>query len=104
MKAIARSLVVILVALIAVPALAVSVTIDDSRSATGHDGVDHGRHPALRFGARTMTRLTSPGYMNWAANDYIDPAIRSGAGHSRRRDLPGAIRPRLRHDDVRRLG
>ena len=46
MKAIARSLVVILVALIAVPASGGVGHDHDSRSATGHDGVDHGRHAA----------------------------------------------------------
>ena len=66
MKSIARSLVVILVALIAVPALAVSVTITDSRSATGHDGVDHGRHPASAVDPTGSTRLSSPNYMDLA--------------------------------------
>ena len=73
MKAIARSLVVIFVALIAVPALAVIVHDHDRRSATGHDGVDHGWDSAsLSTPPDDPTGFIAP-YMGQAVNNFIVP-------------------------------
>ncbi len=71
MKAIARSLVVILVALIAVPALVVSVAITSAvqllaTTALIMGGTQHSLGP-------DDDPAYIPGYLNWATNDFIVP-------------------------------
>jgi PE-PPE domain len=77
MKAIARSLVVILVALIAVPALAISVTITTAVQLLAMTALIMGgtQHP-LSTPPDDPTGFIAP-YMNQAVNNYIVPA---GAG------------------------
>jgi hypothetical protein len=72
MKSIARSLVIMLVALIAVPALVVSVTITAAvqllaTTALIMGGTQHS------LGADDDQGYI-PGYLNWAANGFIEPA------------------------------
>ena len=105
MKAIARSLVVILIALIAVPALAVSVTLTTAVQLLATTALIMGgtQHP--------LSLPTDPndfvtGYMDQAINNYIDPdgsPVPPNPTEYNRvcRHLPGRILPRVRHDDFR---
>ena len=73
MKVIARSLVVIFVALIAVPALAVSYTITTAVQLLADDGVDHGRHAASAVQPSGFGCDSSDEYMDLAETNYIIP-------------------------------
>ena len=107
MKAIARSLVVILVALIAVPALGGVGHAHDRRTATGHDGVDHGRHPALAVDPtdtdQFITRLHEPGGQELHRPGYRR-APNPGSPWSTPCRYPAILsRPRLRRHSTTRL-
>ncbi len=71
MKAIARSLVVIMVALIAVPALVVSVTLTAAvqllaTTVLVMGGTQHSLGP-------TDDQAYVQDYLDWAVNDFVDP-------------------------------
>ena len=102
MKAIARSLVVILVALIAVPALAVSYTIATAVQLLATTALIMGgtQHP---LSVPTIRTISSTSYMGQAIDNFIIPGTGDEPVDDLRRDLPRGVLPGVRHDDVRRF-
>ena len=105
MKSIARSLVIMLVALIAVPALAVSVTLTAAVQLLAVTGFYMGgtQHP-LSTPPDDPSFITN--YMNLADQQLHLSGYRnrSRRSQSSRRGLPRGVLPGLRLDDLRRFG